>query len=128
MLFMYDKELANEILKQIYHAAELILQRFELAHNVYDFINSPAGMEKLDSICMQLIVIGEGLKNFDKITEGLVLPKYPQVEWKKAKGLRDIITHHYADINAEAIYDICENKIAVLAETVSKILEDIKRY
>jgi len=85
-------------------------------------------MEKLDSICMQLIVIGEGLKNFDKITEGLELPKYPQVEWKKAKGLRDIITHHYADINAEAIYDICENKIAVLAETVSKILEDIERY
>ena len=29
-------------------------------------------------------------------------------------------------INVKAIYDICENKIAVLAETVSKILEDIE--
>ena len=125
MLFMYDKELAKEILKQIYHATELILQRFVSVQNVFDFTNSPAGMEKLDSICMQLIVIGEGLKNFDKVTERLVLPKYPQVEWKKAKGLRDIITHHYADINAEAIYDICENKIPLLAETVLKILEDI---
>ena len=122
---MYDKELAREILKQIYHAIELILQRFESIHNVSDFTNSPAGMEKLDSICMQLIVIGEGLKNFDKVTESSELPKYPQVEWKKAKGLRDIITHHYADINAEAIYDICKNKIVVLAETVKKILEDI---
>lgn len=115
MLFMYDKELAKEILKQIYHATELILQRFVSVQNVFDFTNSPAGMEKLDSICMQLIVIGEGLKNFDKVTERLVLPKYPQVEWKKAKGLRDIITHHYADINAEAIYDICENKIPLYA-------------
>jgi len=122
---MYDKELAKEILKQIYHATELILQRFVSVQNVYDFTNSPAGMEKLDSICMQLIVIGEGLKNFDKVTQRLVLPKYPQVEWKKAKGLRDIITHHYADINAEAIYDICESKIPLLAETVLKILEDI---
>lgn len=125
-LFMYDKELAMEILKQIYHATELILQRFESIHNVSDFTNSPAGMEKLDSICMQLIMIGEGLKNFDKITEKSELQKYPQVEWKKAKGLRDIITHHYADINAEAIYDICKNKIVILAETVKKILEDIK--
>ena len=125
MLFMYDKELAKEILKQIHYATELILGRFESVQNVYDFTNSPAGMEKLDSICMQLIVIGEGLKNFDKVTERLVLPKYPQVEWKKAKGLRDIITHHYADINAEAIYDICESKIPLLAETVLKILEDI---
>ena len=82
-------------------------------------------MEKLDSICMQLIVIGEGLKNFDKVTERLVLPKYPQVEWEKAKGLRDIITHHCDDINAEAICDICESKIPLLAETVLKILEDI---
>ena len=125
-LFMYDKELAREILKQIYHATELILQRFESIHNVSDFTNSPAGMEKLDSICMQLIVIGEGLKNFDKVTGKSELQKYPQVEWKKAKGLRDIITHHYADINAEAIYDICKNKIAVLSETIKKILEDIK--
>ena len=125
-LFMYDKELAREILKQIYHATEIILQRFESIHNVSDFTNSPAGMEKLDSICMQLIVIGEGLKNFDKVTEKSELPKYPQVEWRKAKGLKDIITHHYADINAEAIYDICKNKIMILAATVKKILEDIK--
>ena len=124
--FMYDRELASEILNQIYRAIELILQRFEPIHNVADFTNNPAGMEKLDSICMQLIVIGEGLKNFDKVTEKSILPKYPQVEWKKAKGLRDIITHHYVDINAEAIYDICKNKIAILAETVKKISENIE--
>ncbi len=122
---MYDKELAREVLKQTHQAAELILERFESVNNVFDFTNSPAGIEKLDSICMQLIVIGEGLKNFDKITERSELPQYPQVEWKKAKGLRDIITHHYADVNAEAIYDICENKIALLAGTVKKILADI---
>ena len=91
---MYDKELAKEILGQIYHATQLILKRFEPIKEVTDFTNDPVGMEKLDSICMQLIVIGEALKNFDKVTENSVLQKYPQVEWKKAKGLRDIITHH----------------------------------
>ena len=123
---MYDKELAIEILQQIYHATEIIKQRFEPINNVGDFTNSPVGMEKLDSICMQLIVVGEGLKNFDKVTKNAILQKYSQVEWKKAKGLRDIITHHYVDINAEAIYDICENKIKILARTIKIILKDIE--
>lgn len=103
----------------------MILSRFEPINDVDDFTSSPAGMEKLDSICMQLIVIGENVKNFDKITDNSVLPNYPQIEWKKVMGLRDIITHHYADINAEAIYDICENKIAPLAQTIKKILKDM---
>ena len=122
---MYDKELAKEILGQIYHATELILKRFEPIEKISDFTNDPTGMEKLDSICMQLIVLGEALKNFDKVTESSVFHKYPQVEWKKAKGLRDIITHHYVDINAEAIYDICKNKIPGLSETIKIILANL---
>jgi len=123
---MYDKELAEEILQQIYHATELILKRFESIETVSDFVNTPEGMEKLDSICMQLIVIGEGLKNFDKVTNNSILCQYSQIEWKKVKGLRDIITHHYIDINAEAIYEICENKIPLLKKTLKIILKDIK--
>ena len=123
---MYDKELAEEILQQIYHATELILKRFESIETVSDFVNTPEGMEKLDSICMQLIVIGEGLKNFDKVTNNSILCQYPQIEWKKVKGLRDIITHHYIDINAEAIYEICENKIPLLKKILKIILKDIE--
>ena len=40
------------------------------------------------------------------------------------KGLRDIITHHYIDINAEAIYEICKNKIPLLKETIKTILKE----
>lgn len=122
---MYDKKLAIEILNQIYHASEIIIKRFEPVKSVDDFTDSSAGMEKLDSICMQLIVIGEGLKNFDKVTENTILHHHPQIEWKKAKGLRDIISHHYIDINAEAIYEICKNKIQPLATAINTILKDI---
>ncbi|MFH1612876.1 MAG: HepT-like ribonuclease domain-containing protein [bacterium] len=123
---MYDKELSKEILQQIYHSIEIILKRSDLIETVNDFTDTPEGMEKLDSICMQLIVIGEGLKNFDKVTGDSILCKYPQIEWKKVKGLRDIITHHYIDINAEAIYEICKNKIPALKNTIEKILKDMK--
>lgn len=31
----------------------------------------------MDAICMMLIVIGESLKNLDKITDATLLPRYP---------------------------------------------------
>lgn len=105
--------------------AQKILSRFAPIKGVADFTESPAGMEKLDSICMLLIVIGESLKNLDKITGGALLPNYPEVDWKKAKGLRDILTHHYADISAEAVFNTCQEKIAPLATTIKKIMQSL---
>ncbi|KKK79543.1 hypothetical protein LCGC14_2832470, partial [marine sediment metagenome] len=51
---MYDSELVLEILRQIYQAAQTILKRFQPVKTVSDFVDSPAGMEKLDSLCMLL--------------------------------------------------------------------------
>lgn len=100
---MYDKELVFDILNQIYDSTQKIIARFKPIQTATDFTKSPDGMEKLDSICMQLIAIGESLKNIDKITDESLLSKYPEIDWKGAKGLRDIITHKYFDIDAEEI-------------------------
>ncbi len=101
---MHDRELCLEVLRQIERAAIKIASRFKVIHQASDFTDSPAGVEKLDSICMMLIVIGESLKNLEKITGGKLLSQYPEVDWKKAMGMRDIITHHYADLHAETIF------------------------
>ena len=102
---MYDKELTVEVFKQTLNAAEKIMVRFEPVKQASGFTNNSMGMEKMDSICMLLIVIGESLKNLDKITEGGLLTGYPEVDWKKAKKMCDILTHHYADVNAEAVFN-----------------------
>ncbi len=125
---MYDRELALEIASQIHKATQTILRRFEAVQSPGDFTDSEAGMEKLDGICMQLIAIGEGLKNLDKVTDFILLPGYPQVDWKKAKGLRDIISHHYFDVNAEAIFEVCKTHIPMLGETIRKLMDDIARF
>ena len=75
---------------------------------------------------MLLIVIGESLKKLDKITDASLLPKYSQIDWKKAKGLRDIITHQYFDVNPEAIFDVCKTKIQPLHDTITQIIQDTK--
>ena len=122
---MFDKELTLEVLKQIDTAVQRILIRFKPIHEVSDFTDSPEGMEKMDSICMMLIVIGESLKNLDKITGGTLLENYPQVEWKKAKGMRDILTHRYPDVDAEAVFYTCKEKIPDVGKAVRKMLEDL---
>lgn len=123
---MFDKLLVIEILQQILTAVEKVKGRFEIIHNAEDFLKDERGFEKLDAICMQLIAVGESLKKLDKITNRELLSKYPNIEWQKAMGLRDIISHHYFDINAEVIYDVCENEIPKLTREISKITRDLE--
>lgn len=123
---MYDEELTLEILHQIENASQKVVQRFQVIQNPNDFTDTAAGMEKMDAICMMLIVIGESLKNLDKVTRQNLLHLYPNVDWKKAKGMRDIITHHYADIHAETVFFTCKRKIPDLLTTIRKIIKDLK--
>ncbi|MBU0475579.1 MAG: DUF86 domain-containing protein [Bacteroidetes bacterium] len=122
---MYDKELVISILEQIYVATQKVNERFSSIKSVEDFTNSNQGMVTLDAICMQLIAIGESLKNIDKMTNSKLLNKYPNVDWKGAKGMRDIISHHYFDIDAEQIFWVCEKNIPHLSVTINKIIEEI---
>ncbi len=122
---MFDTTLAHEILRQNQDAAGKILSRMETIQTVSDFTESPAGMEKMDSICMLLIVIGESLKNLDEVTHEELLSKYPQIDWKKAKGMRDILTHHYSDVSAEAVFHTCLEKIKPLHDVVQNMIEEL---
>jgi uncharacterized protein with HEPN domain len=124
---MFDRTLALEVLRQIHEAAAKILIRSEPIKKVSDFTDCETGMEKMDSICMLLIVIGESLKNLDKITNETLLPQYPEIDWKKAKGMRDILTHHYSDISAEAVFNTCKYKIKPLSNTVNKMIREIRQ-
>lgn len=118
---MYDRELVIEILEQILTAARRIERRFANIATPDDFLVSEEGIDKLDAICMMLIAIGENLKNLDKITGGTILPQYPDIDWKGAKGMRDIISHHYFDLDAEVVYSICKDRVPGLIETIVKM-------
>lgn len=122
---MSDIKLIQDILSQIECAANRVERRFGSIESINTFLDSEEGLEKLDAICMQLIAIGESLKNLDKITNGELLPKYPQVDWKGAKGMRDVITHHYFDLDAEAVYNVCLEDIPVLIKTIGCIINEI---
>lgn len=122
---MFEKNLVLSILQQIDEALEKIKSRSSGIQNADDFTDSPSGMEKLDSICMLFIAVGEALKNIDKITGGSLLSKYPETDWKGAIGFRDIIAHHYFDIDAEEVFWICTHELGPLSATIKRIIGEL---
>jgi uncharacterized protein with HEPN domain len=122
---MYDHAMVVENLKNIEWALSQILKRISTIKSSDDFLKDDAGIEKLDSICMQLINIGEMLKQVDKLGGSELLEKYQGVDWKKAKGMRDIISHHYFDIDAEIVYAVCTDHLPVMRGIINNILQDM---
>lgn len=123
---MYDKSLVIDILGQIIDAIETVEERCQFATAQDDFMDTKEGQEKLDGICMKLIAVGESLKKIDSITDKTLLKEYPQVEWRKVKGIRDFISHHYFDLDAEMIFGICQNNIDTLLQTLKTIRDDLQ--
>lgn len=92
-------------------------------------MTTPSGMERLESICMLLIAVGESVKRIDKATNGGLLSRYPEIDWKGVMGMRDIIAHHYFDIDAVVVFDVMKNNLPAVKETVDKILsKDLPLY
>ena len=122
-----SQSIALDILEDILSAIERLEERTKDIHSVDDFLSSASGMVLLDATCMLLIAIGESLKNLDKVTNGELLSTYPSVPWKNVKGLRDIIAHHYFDVDAAQILWIIKNEISPLKEAIRFFINDLSK-
>jgi uncharacterized protein with HEPN domain len=74
---------------------------------------------------MKLFAVGEEVKSLDKKTNKALLPLYPAIIWKDVMGMRDIIAHHYFEVNADKILDTLRNDIPLLLKTIKQIKQDL---
>lgn len=124
---MFNNELVIEVLNQILQSVDIIQKRIKPIKTADDFLKNERRLQRLDSICMQLIALGESIKHLDKITNKSLLKKYPEFEWKKAMGMRDILSHHYFDINNDIVFDVCVNEIPKLKKIIKLILTQVPK-
>ena len=114
-----------ETLNNINTAISRLQERSLEIHSVNDYLMSPIGMEKLDAACMVLIALGESVKSLDKLTEKKLLPTYPSIDWKGVMGVRDIVAHHYFEVDPDAIFDIIKNDLEPLKEAIDFFMEQL---
>ena len=62
----------------------------------------------------------------DKLTAGNLLIYYPQIPWREVMGMRDIIVHHYFEVDADVIFNTVKENIPLLMDTLLQMREDLK--
>lgn len=122
---MFDKELAYNALQQIRTIVDTISERTSKINDIDDFLCSPGGMVLLDAVCMNLITMGETVKNLDKVSNGELLPRYPQLQWGSIMRMRDKIAHHYFEIDAEVVLLTVKEDIPLVKTTIEKMISEI---
>jgi len=70
-----------------------------------------------DATLMRLQVIGENIKNMPLE----IKKQHEEIKWKKFEKLRNVISHKYASVNYNLIWDFIENNLEELKSGVINI-------
>ena len=74
----------------------------------------------IDAVIRNLEIIGEATKQIPNTILELKL----EMEWRKIAGIRDILVHGYFGVDIDIIWDIIQNKLFILKETVVELIKE----
>lgn len=69
----------------------------------------------------QLEIIGEVCNHVDIE----IVTKYPEVEWRKIVGLRNLLIHEYFGVDAILMWDVIQNDIPRLKTQLNDIVQSM---
>ena len=121
----WRNDIVIDRLEQIREAISLINEWCKGYATEDDFLCSPTGMAMLDASILRLQIIGESVRAIDDMTKGELLLKYDVIPWRSIIGLRNIISHDYANVNYTIIVKIIKNNLQLLDETIGKMISDL---
>lgn len=73
-----------------------------------------------DAVIRNIEIIGEAAKNLPDE----VIGRAPEVEWRKVRGMRDVVAHGYFGLNMKVIWDTAKTKLDDLERAVQSLLEE----
>ena len=121
-----NKLTSLQLLDFILESIILIKKRFINIKNADDFLDNDDSLTRLEAILMRLQASGEALKNLSKRDNEFLLKTGSKEYWSNIIRMRDLISHHYTDLQADEVFDICQNKLNELNKKILKLKEIIK--
>lgn len=73
-----------------------------------------------DAVIRNLEVIGEATKQLSHDAKS----RQPGVPWKNIAGMRDILIHHYFGVDLAAVWEVVDQHLEPLSESVECLLAD----
>lgn len=80
-----------------------------------------ANIEKQDAVIRRLAIIGEAIK---KIPDN-IRASYPEVPWRDAAGLRDVVIHEYFGVSLEVIWGVAVRELPLLKQQIILIQKQL---
>ena len=112
-------------LEEILESIELIQDWTKGRKSVDDFMMSSTGVMAFNACVMRFQVIGEHVGKLLK-NEYRPLDSYPNIPWHAIYGLRNIISHEYANIDEELIVSVINNDLIPLKQAVEGLLSNYR--
>lgn len=119
---MSDNQLTiHDRLEDILDSINLIQEWSDGRTNVNDFMSSPTGVMAFNACVMRFQVIGEHIGKLLK-NEEKPLDAYPNIPWNAIYGMRNIISHEYANIDEDIIVSVINDDLPPLKEVIEELL------
>ena len=125
-IFLEERDVIIDTLQQIQTSIENLMQWNEGIKDMNILLTSPGGMQDLAGNCMTIMIIGEGFRKIDKMTDGKLLILRPEIPWRQVFGLRNRIAHGYFDIDIDIISEVINNDLKPLLVATKFFIEYLK--
>ena len=120
---MSDNQLTiHDRLEDILDSINLIQEWSNGRTTVDDFMMSSTGVMAFNACVMRFQVIGEHIGKLLK-NDGRPLDAYPNIPWNAIYGMRNIISHEYANIDEVIIVSVINDDLQPLKEAIEKLLQ-----
>lgn len=120
---MSDNQLTiRDRLEDILESICLIQEWSKGRTSVNDFMTSSTGVMAFNACVMRFQVIGEHIGRLLKNTEK-PLDAYPNIPWNAIYGMRNIISHEYANIDEDIIVSVINDDLIPLKEAIESLLQ-----